>query len=52
MDNLVFILYSLSVLTCYVIGVFMLWILENWEVITLIVTNIAALFVNPPKRKK
>lgn len=25
---------------------------ENWDVITLIITNVVALFVKPPKRKK
>lgn len=28
------------------------WILNNWEIITLIVTNIGALFVNPPKLRR
>lgn len=33
-------------------GDFILICLENWEVLGLIATNIAALFVKPPKIRK
>lgn len=52
MDTLCFILYTLFVLTIYVIGFFIMWFIENWELISLAITNIIALFMNPPKRKK
>ena len=29
-----------------------IWIINNWETVTLLITNVAALFVQPPKRKK
>lgn len=29
----------------------MQWLLEHWEIITLIITNIGALFVTPPRKK-
>jgi hypothetical protein len=31
---------------------FLSWVTSNWEIITLIVTNIAALFVKPPLKKR
>jgi len=59
MENFWFTLYALGVLSLFcvvwfleVVMVWMQWLLEHWEIITLVVTNIGALFVNPPRRKK
>lgn len=56
MDSIGFLGYSLFALCFYslvALGVILMdWIVQNWEVIGLILSNIAALFVNPPKRKK
>lgn len=55
MDVLGFVLYSAGVLVFYVVIVggsyVMAWIIENWDVVTLLVTNVGALFVKPPGRK-
>ena len=55
-DILQFIFYSAGVLIIYTIlsGVLLMLetILNNWDTIGLILSNIVALFINPPRRKK
>jgi hypothetical protein len=55
-DILGTIFYSAGVLIIYTIlsGVFFMLetILNNWDTIGLILSNIVALFINPPRRKK